>query len=145
MKQIRPGAASLWNFTMEALRKEFLHCCMCLGVGDLATHLYSLRHGGVSHDLLSKKYTLLEAQKRGRWQSLKAMRRYAKETRLLSEVEKLNPELIAVGQAIEQQFTEVISGEISPSFPPLVLQAPPAPRPRRLAQGAVRKRPSKAS
>ena len=144
LKQIRPGAASLWTFSMEALRKEFQFCCGLLGVGDLATHLYSLRHGGVSHDLLSKKYTLLEAQKRGRWQSLKAMRRYAKETRLLSEVEKLNPQLIALGLVIEQQFTDVVSGVVSPSFPPVALQAPPAARPRRLAAAAVRKRPSRA-
>ena len=110
LKATLAPAATLWNFSMATLRLEFQSSCQSLGFGAMAQHLYALRHGGVSHDLLTKALTVVEAQRKGRWMSPKSLRRYAKETRLLAEVEKLNPELINLSQQIDSQWNDVLCG-----------------------------------
>ena len=59
--------AGVWNFALEELIKVRLSlaCCQHLGVGELATHLFALKHWGVGRDLLSGRVTLLEPQRRG--------------------------------------------------------------------------------
>ena len=123
----------------------FHACCKRLGFGPAGHHLYSLRHGGVSHDLLHGHYTLEEAQRRGRWLSKTALRRYAKETRLLSEMSKLNPALVDFAKLVEQRFSDVVSGAFKPGIPLHALVSPHHRAPaRRLAKTFVKKRPSRA-
>ena len=93
LKVARQGSATLWAFTMDQLRVAFQSACARLGAGG--SHLFGLRHGGVSHDLLHRVLTQAEAQRKGRWASARSMRRYAKESRLLSEMHKVNPQLVS--------------------------------------------------
>jgi hypothetical protein len=56
------------------------------GLQDLDPELYSLPHGGVSHDMATKKHSLLVAKPRGRWASDQMLRRYEKHGMLQATV-----------------------------------------------------------
>jgi len=131
---------SLWNFSVHSLRQTFLSCSTRLGLGSLACHLYCLRHGGASHDLLTRRLSVLEVQRKGRWQSPNSLKRYAKETRLLSEIGKLNPLLIAHAQIVETHFTSLITGERVLATPSLSLTGAPTSVKRKLVRKALRLR-----
>lgn len=45
-------------------------------------HVYQLRHGGASHDFVTKARTLKEVRGRGRWRSWASVRRYEKRSRV---------------------------------------------------------------
>ena len=123
LKLARQGSATLWSFTMEQLRTAFQSACVRLGAGG--SHLYGLRHGGVSHDLLHRILTQAEAQRKGRWASMRSMRRYAKESRLLAEMHKVNLELVQSGEQILSHFSDVVSGAFKPGIPSGTLKTAP--------------------
>ena len=73
-----------------------------------------------------------------------ALRRYAKETRLLSEMSKLNPALVDFAKLVEERFSDVVRGAFVPCIPSVALLAPHNRVPaRRLAKKCI-KRPSRA-
>ena len=96
------------------LLREFRRICESLQLGPLASHPYCLRHRGASHDLLTRSRSLVEIQKRGRWHSLKSLRRYGKETRSLSEAAKLNLALVDYARQVESHSVSVLSGDFVP-------------------------------
>ena len=49
-----------------------------VGAGSLAPVLHSLRHGGPSTDVAMGARSLEEVMKRGRWQSMRSVARYAR-------------------------------------------------------------------
>ncbi|CAK0826987.1 unnamed protein product [Prorocentrum cordatum] len=80
-------------------------------------HPYMLRHGGASHDYGSKARSLVDVQRRGRWQSWHSVRRYEKGARL-SQVLQMVPAAMqdhaarcadSLGE-ITRFFLEVFSG-----------------------------------
>ena len=64
--------------------------------------------------------TVEEAKKRGRWKSDSSLRRYAKETRVLSELSKVNPAVIEYGEALERQVGDILTKRIRPAKPPQI-------------------------
>ena len=61
-----PPGASLWAFSLEDLGLQFSQACRALKLSSLKPHLYSLRHGGASDDLLTGRRSPVEVQRRGR-------------------------------------------------------------------------------
>ena len=92
-----------------------------LGIDVLRPSLYSNRHGGASGDLLSRRRPVDEVKKRGRWRSDASLRRYGKETRLLSEMLKVPVATVNYGLNIQQSLEWYLH------HPDLVPVEPPAP------------------
>jgi len=103
--QMRGAAGTpLWSFTLSCLNKMFGLAAATLGISKLRPHLYGLRHGGVSDDLLSQRRTQEQVFRRGRWAVPSSMRRYAKETALLRELEGVHPDVYALGHLVAHNF-----------------------------------------
>ncbi len=94
--------------------------CNYLQLQTLRPVLYSLRHGGASHDMLNRIRPLEEIKKRGRWRSDASLRRYTKGTRVLSELKKVAPQTLTYGQLIMSNL-HLIFDQLMP------VPQPPAP------------------
>mgnify|MGYP003342547664 CR=1 FL=1 len=67
----------------------------------------------MSHDLLHKHRTLPEGKRRGRWASDASLKRYAKESRALSELRKVHPAVIEFGNRIGSLFPKLLAGAVA--------------------------------
>ena len=61
--------------------------------------------------------------RRGRWRTDASLRRYAKETRILSELQKINQHVLTFGKKIMDHLESLILGEVG------VRQFGPLPKP----------------
>ena len=68
----------MWTFSHSDLSRKCKEISDHLQVSTLHPCLFSLRHGGASHDRATGSRSLLEVQQRGRWKSLDSVRRYEK-------------------------------------------------------------------
>ncbi len=75
-----------------------------LRLDRLRPHLYSLRHGGASEDMLSGRRTAEQVQRRGRWAVASSMKRYAKEPKLLAELQHVSTDAFIFGQLAESNL-----------------------------------------
>ena len=80
----KPGEL-LWLDPHQKLVKEFSKAVTHLGLEHLGTCLYTLRHGGATHDILTRRRSMLEVKQRGLWKSDNSLRRYVKLARLQHE------------------------------------------------------------
>ena len=84
-----------------------------------------MRHGGASEDILSRRRLLVDIKRRGRWVSDSGLKRYGKETRLLGELLKIHPNVLAFGREFVQHFEALMLG--SPRLPSLPGKAAVSP------------------
>ena len=104
----RLGDELVWTFSMPQLRSSFKQACEELSLQQLTDHLYGLRHGGASHDLLHRRRDLLAIRERGRWVTDSSLRRYAKSTLLQKELNKVPSEVLSFGNTVEERFVKLI-------------------------------------
>ena len=104
----------MWDFSLEVELNLFTTVVAQLGLEPLAPCRYAMRHGGVSHDLMAKIRSVADAMRRGRWRSDASLRRYAKETRILAELRKVDPRVLTLGALIEQQLPGLLAGTVLP-------------------------------
>ncbi|CAK0824461.1 unnamed protein product [Prorocentrum cordatum] len=116
------GDGPLWDFLPTSIARLFEDACHALGLMHLQPHLYSLRHGGASEDLLSGARTPEQVMRRGRWATVASLRRYGKETRLLREAAKVDPDVLLFGEIVERNFLDVLRG--GPLLPPAWAELP---------------------
>ena len=137
LRASRPPGHRLWEFEMPMLRRAFEEAVAVLGLGHISQHIYSLRHGGASDDLLQRRRSIDMVQRRGGWKTATSLRRYAKETRLLAELQKVPAGTLEFGRAVQDNFATVVAH----GAPAAGLTVPQAyvPPPRR---SRVRKRPA---
>ena len=98
----------LWVFTVAELRDSFRDALEKLGLGGLHYSLHSLRHGGASHDLLTKRRDLIHTRERGRWLCDASLRRYGKQTRLQDQINKMPLLTRLFGEQVWSQFTKLL-------------------------------------
>ena len=79
-----------------------------------------MRHGGVSHDLMHRLRTVDEAKRRGRWRTDTSLRRYGKETRILSELRKVDARVLAFGELVAHHLADLLAGRMAPLPVPFV-------------------------
>ena len=79
------------------------------GVHVLSPCLYSLRHGGASHDALTQERTVEQVKVRGRWGSDKSLLRYRKESRAQLEVQKLGSGCQDLGRWMQANLEAVFN------------------------------------
>ena len=94
----RPSEAPLWPFSHEMMLKWFHMAVAEAKLEKLDPELYSLRHGGVSHDLGCQYRDMLSIKQRGRWKSDASLRRYQKHSRVQAELNKLTADQRAQAQ-----------------------------------------------
>ena len=109
LKNIKKDHQKLWSFDANDLRTKFQRAANDLGLDKISNHLYALRHGGASDDLLSGRRSLEAIQKRGRWASPASLKRYTKETRLLHEMSKVNKHVFEYGMLVQAHFSDVLT------------------------------------
>ncbi|CAK0911133.1 unnamed protein product, partial [Prorocentrum cordatum] len=102
----------LWGEAIAQLPKLFDSACRELSLERLRPHLYSLRHGGASDDMLSQRRSLPEIQRRGRWRSAKSLNRYTKETKLLDELAWIPPAALELGAFVEDNLMALVEGSL---------------------------------
>ena len=73
---------------MEA-RSRFQAAANAINVGSLRPTLYSLRHGGASHDRATNSRSAHDVQARGLWRSSNSVMRYEKHSRLARQLHAL--------------------------------------------------------
>jgi hypothetical protein len=77
-----------------------MSACDLLGLQVLRPCRYSLRHGGASEDIVSRRREPLMVKRRGGWRTDASLKRYAKETRLQDELRKIHPAVITYGRGV---------------------------------------------
>jgi len=93
-----PVTYAQWNYHFKATVGS-------LGLGCLGNlTLHQLRHGGASHELYAAARPLKDIQKRGRWATDAALRRYAKGGRVQEQLHRLPR---ALQLRAEQAFTRI--------------------------------------
>ena len=115
----RSPNAQLWQTDHATLRTLFNSAVEHLGLQDLGVTLYTLRHGGATHDILARRRTMLEIKQRGRWSSDVSLKRYVKQARLQTELRKVSNQVKEYGARILKQLPILLQ---NPSL------TPPAPR-----------------
>ncbi|CAK0822815.1 unnamed protein product, partial [Prorocentrum cordatum] len=103
-----PAATPLWGFSLGQLNQMFTLAATALGINHLRPHLYGMRHGGVSDDLLTQRRSMEQVFRRGRWAVMSSTRRCAKETALLRELQGAAEDVYALGHLVEGRFCELL-------------------------------------
>ena len=80
-----------------------------VGVGQLSPVLHSLRHGGPSTDLAMRAWPLEEAQRRGRWRTLRSVARYERGGRVAEQLQRLRPAVLASLLAAERNLWTILA------------------------------------
>lgn len=98
----------------------FSQAVRTLGPGHTSASRYSLRHGGASDDMITKRRSIPEIKQRGGWSSDSSLKRYVKETRILSELNKVAPQVLHFADFGSSHLEQVFqSPEIFPPLPPV--------------------------
>ena len=108
LKQATPDDSPLFPFSPSELGKQFKMACDLLELGPLEPHLYSLRHGGASDDLLRKRRSVEAVQRRGRWATSQSLKRYGKETRVLTQLNQVPASTLEFGRLVEEHFALIV-------------------------------------
>jgi integrase len=98
----------LWLDPHQKLVKEFSKAVTDLGLEHLGTCLYTLRHGGATHDILTRRRSMLEVKQRGRWQSDNSLRRYVKLARLQHEQSKIPKSVSETGLQVIANLPQLL-------------------------------------
>jgi hypothetical protein len=117
LKASRGEDESLWRASPEDNIAMFNAISEQLNLTALQPTRYALRHGGASEDLLAKRRTLMEVKRRGRWVHDASLRRYGKETRLLSELSKIPVGTLAYGKLAMERLPDILLGRFRPDMP----------------------------
>ena len=103
----------------------FRQALLELGLGKESPSLYTLRHGGASHDLLAGLRPVAEVKERGRWVSDKSLRRYGKRTRMQQRVLDLPKDVAVFGELVGAQLGKLMITTFATGNFPLVVPLQP--------------------
>ena len=116
----QPQRASLWPVNALETIDHFNEAVEALGLTNLHPTRYSLRHGGASDDILSKRRSIEAVKIRGHWKADTSLRRYGKETRVLAELRKAAPQVIEYGAEVLNDLEQLLVSRKPPRAPPVV-------------------------
>jgi len=103
----RPPSEPLFLLGQDA-HTNWSRACRALGLPGLV--LYQLRHGGASVDRLERRRSPQEILARGRWQSERSLRRYAKSGRVQTLLGKLAPHVREFTKVALRDLELVVTG-----------------------------------
>ena len=105
----------LWEHPHGTLVDEFAAAQEFLKLGHLNSCLYTLRHGGATHDIMTRRRSMLEVKQRGRWGSDQSLKRYVKLARLQTELSKVPLETREYGLRILRELPTILSLKLIPA------------------------------
>ena len=116
--RLRAGAADepLWPFAYPEVLETVRKAGAELEMPWMAP--YTLRHAGVSWDILQRCRTLSEAQKRGQWRSAPTMDRYEQHARLARDALRISPAMREHFTRCEVHLRSVLLGREPVLCPP---------------------------
>ena len=79
---------------------------------------YTLRHAGVSWDVLQRYRTMEEAQRRGQWRCPLTMERYEQHARVGRDALEISVNMREHYQRCQSQLSAVLLGRLPPLVPP---------------------------
>ena len=109
----------LWQFDHAVMVLLFRNACRELGLASLHACLYSLRHGGASHDLNLKLRSVEEVKRRGHWRSDSSLRRYGKEGKISAELNKIQQNVKDYGQLVSLHLEAIFIHNVQFKSPQL--------------------------
>jgi len=109
MVQGRPSSAPLFEIEETALRRAWNDAVQQLGL-PARTCLYQLRHGGAAEDTLSRRRTPMEVMMRGRWATLRSVRRYAKPAQVQKFLATISPGSRRYCAEAEKSLKDIVGG-----------------------------------
>ncbi|CAE7422123.1 unnamed protein product [Symbiodinium natans] len=105
----------LWAHSHNQVSSSFQDAITKLGLEHMGWQLYNLRHGGATHDVLSRRRSLMEVKQRGRWLADNSVKRYVKQARMQSELARIPTHIREYGAGIIRQLPELLlQGLLSP-------------------------------
>lgn len=110
---------ALWTDSHAEFRKAFNQGLQTLKLDNLGMTLYATRHGGATHDVLSRRRSLLEVKQRGRWGSDNSLKWYVKEARLQTEVAKVPEPIRLYGLHVLQLLPDLLTQARKVPKPPV--------------------------
>ena len=129
--QNRPAEHILFPVSATQSIDDFNQSAGDLGLAPLRPCRYGYRHGGASEDLRRQRRSQLNVKGRGHWTSDSSLRRYAKETALLAEVNKLPKSTLDYGERIRVSLQDLLLCRCKAPAPPVVIGAMPIQGERR--------------
>eukprot|EP00435_Cladocopium_sp_Y103_P050327 s239_g15.t1 len=126
----------LWTSSHAEFRDMFNMVVQKLKLEHLGLTLYALRHGGATHDVLSRRRSMLEVKQRGRWSADSSLKRYVKEARLQTELAKVPQNVKDFGLRVLAQLPELLA---NPSMTPKAPAAEEAREVEEAQKAAVQK------
>ena len=104
---------NLWSDPYHVLVAEYRKASERLGLQSLGSCLYTLRRGGATHDIVTRRRSMLEVKQRSRWASDNSLKRYVKLARLQCEQSKMSPTLIEKGQDVLRKLPDLLGHSMS--------------------------------
>ncbi|CAE7247208.1 unnamed protein product [Symbiodinium sp. CCMP2592] len=101
----------LWSDSHRSLHNLFTAAIDRLGLTEMGWNLYNLRHCGATHDVLSRRRSLLEVKQRGRWAADSSLKRYVKQARLQSELARIPQAIRDRGAAIIRTLPDLLKAK----------------------------------
>lgn len=114
LRRNRLPKQDLWDFPVEYELHVWKQTIAQLGIDQLQPCRYAMRHGGASADLTTKARTVEAVKRRGRWRSDASLRRYAKESRVLSQLAKVDSSVLRLGESVEEKLEDLLLGVWTP-------------------------------
>lgn len=115
----------LWEHPHAKLVDGFAAAQESLKLGHLNSCLYTLRHGGATHDIMTRRRSMLEVKQRGRWGSDQSLKRYVKLARLQTEISKVPLEIREYGLQILKDLPNILNAKLTPCNPTIGTPASP--------------------
>lgn len=103
-----------------------MHAAKEAGVAHLQATPYALRHGGASHDMLTNRRSLAEAERRGRWRRDAFVRRYEKAAVTQRQL-NLPDDMVAHANQVEANLAAIVLGNMPAPVPPRHITPAPPP------------------
>eukprot|EP00973_Karenia_brevis_P008008 1086019-Karenia_brevis.AAC.1 len=108
-KQKLDDDALLFGLDPVTARRQWELVCQKIGV---IAHLYQLRHTGPSRDALSGRCDTTKIMAKGRWMSLKSVKRYSKPGGLQRVEKRLDPRQVQYGEECVARLQEILEKKV---------------------------------
>jgi len=99
----------IWDQPHNVLVDQFAKALEALNLTHLNSCLYTLRHGGATHDILTRRRSMMEVKQRGRWGSDSSLKRYVKLARLQTELAKVPIDVRNYGLEIIRSLPKILT------------------------------------
>ena len=107
----KSGTGLLFRLTYAQWRTAFVASFLPLALEELGSPvLHQLRHGGASHEMMTGARDIVGVQKRGRWGSVRSLRRYEKGGRVGQLLGKLRKESLEMAEELAGRIGKILIG-----------------------------------